>query len=762
MREEDRRALRARLLTFDEAGLVALANKGLVRRASRDLERDELRCEETGDAVLVHGPDWTVTMPPAGPAEATDTTRASGVTRQILAATMMLRDGWAADLSPGAEDPAPGETVDTGRPGELRQDGSALRAALVEVDPAVVEKWAGVDATAHARRLLRADPERVVEEGVVLVVRFPEHEVEVRWIPGDWGRAAAAPLEAAHSTAPRRAHPMWVAAAALGLRSDAGREDRRASDVAPDAPSGAVRARAEVVRVVVDLLEGFVATGIAHPAERWAVQLATLAPSATAVHLPRVDRELAGLADEVELALTRHVRADASRFLDRLARTRELAVRIGESARSDGPGVPIELAGRHRGRYEPVGSLDLAGVGAVPWRTGSGYEGTTVYFWDAVEERFLTWSWTRPRDGRGPTPEDAFRGERVWAGAPASEELCRRRVRLEDARVHPEGRLSSSSNTRAEAGGPTDPAELEASLRRAGRWIDDWEALGPFAAGLLPAGLRVPGPLESLAVLAPAEWGERRFDELGQRFVQEVADAAGRTVALTVEWIGTRETSVAFLERVSAEKERVRAVLVRVGVADRLTLEPLAFWCGDRGEGRARILCPAFDAARLDRPTSALLRRLRKKYGRDRIATSMDDSPSEDPGADDGFRHEDASDDDGAPSGLPRSVGTTLLRSRDLLLAAAEAGVRGPDPARDERLRAAASRSEGLGLATLGAALRRVAEDPRPGRLLEAAWAARVTTQATRKWWWAPRPGSRPVPGRRERSGRRESGSGRE
>jgi len=71
-----------------------------MRRAVKDLQQIELfRVEETEESVLVHGDGWTVTMPPEGPVAAADDTPATGVTRQIIAATLFLRDHWASDDS---------------------------------------------------------------------------------------------------------------------------------------------------------------------------------------------------------------------------------------------------------------------------------------------------------------------------------------------------------------------------------------------------------------------------------------------------------------------------------------------------------------------------------------------------------------------------------------------------------------------------------------------------------------------------------------
>src|SRR5262245_342563 len=82
MKPADRERLRVILNSLDEVGLVALANKGLVRRAAKDFASITMQVEETEVALIVRGPDFTVAMPPDGPAKAKDDTKASGVTRQ--------------------------------------------------------------------------------------------------------------------------------------------------------------------------------------------------------------------------------------------------------------------------------------------------------------------------------------------------------------------------------------------------------------------------------------------------------------------------------------------------------------------------------------------------------------------------------------------------------------------------------------------------------------------------------------------------------
>src|ERR1019366_4145867 len=100
MTPDDQHRLRRLLDAFDETGLIALANRGLVRRAQKARDAGGITLEEADAHVIVRGPDWIVWMPPDGPQHARDETKASGVTRQILTATIFLHDTWHPARAP--------------------------------------------------------------------------------------------------------------------------------------------------------------------------------------------------------------------------------------------------------------------------------------------------------------------------------------------------------------------------------------------------------------------------------------------------------------------------------------------------------------------------------------------------------------------------------------------------------------------------------------------------------------------------------------
>jgi hypothetical protein len=526
-----------------------------------------------------------------------------------------------------------------------------------------------------------------VERHAGLTLRLVEHEVEARLLPVGGKRSARALLDGVLTTAPRSQHRRWVTAAVLAFRQSRGRPFEPEAATAPAEETGAPRSRQQVLAATQDLLEGMVSTGLAHPSARMQERLFTLSVSALAVHLPRLARLLRALADDVARILTRDAAADTARLLDRVA----LAHALARALAAAGPQAPVALVGQHRTQYDPAGDLALAGVGAHPWQTASGYEGLTVLLWDQVGQRFLSWTVSRPAGAPGSfSPEQAYSSTPAWPGSGAPEQFSRSRFTLRQARVNAQGRLSGSESSSATGLTPTDPAELDF----AGRLFTAWRALGEYALAQYPIGLVEKNPLDRLVVLRPTGWGERSFDELQQRFCWRLQDAEGNSLSLTLPWAGVNESAIEFLEAVNPTRDRLTGVLCRLLFTNRpLAVEPLSLFSAGTPGGH-RVLNPAFDRGLIASRQSALLARLREKYGRDRINTVM-------------THDEDEADGEGPglTEAVPAGIRTRLAEVERLLLRLAEAGAgRLAEPTR-ERLRELGSEIDRAGLRELGAGL---------------------------------------------------------
>jgi hypothetical protein len=686
MNAESRARLQRILASFDEAALVALANKGLVRRAQKDLQAGGLIHEETEAAVVVRGPGWVVTMPPEGPAHATDDTRASGITRHILTATLYLRDHWAGSGPTPQAQPAAMESP---------PEGSALADALLALSLDDLQKWAGKRVLREVMALVKAGIEIEVDIHAGVSIRLIRHEIEARLLAGSKKKSASALLDAVLTTAPRAHHKRCVVAAVLALQHSRGRTSELAAPTVPAEESGAARTRQQVLAAAQSLLEGMVSTGLAHPSARMIERLFTLSVSAIAVHLPRLARLLRSLADDVSGVLARDAAADTGRLFDRVCRTHALARALAAA----GPQASVALAGQHRTQYDPAGDLQLAGLGAYPWATPSGFEGLTVVFWDRSGKRFVTWSVSRPAGSLGRSGiEKAYRAEAVWSGGGPPEQLSRSQFTLRQARANSLGRLSRSESTSVAGAEPIDPGALDF----AGRLFTSWSSLFEYARTQYPIGQTEKNPLDLLVILQPAAWGERFFDELQQRFCWPVQDGEGNTVSLTLPWTEVNEAAIEFLEGLQPARDGLTGALCRLSFGTRgILVEPLSVLSQGAVQGH-RVLNPAFDCSLIASRQSELLTRLRAKYGRDRIATAM----TTDEDTDTDYR------DPALAEGMPPGLRARLAEAERVLLQIAEAGLgRLQDPTR-QRLRQLVAEIDRAGLQEIGRGLNELIQAP--------------------------------------------------
>lgn len=750
MKQQDKDQLHKLLLSLDESGLVALSNKGLVRRAQKDLEGATVSVEEQEQFIVVKGPDWTVWMPPSGPKSAKDDTKATGITRQILAATIYLRDCWhtagtagnttaiddgpdtttkeSGKRKPLSEEPtctasavavpasrsepgvtAPAEEPAGGKP-HSETSGEQLRDRLLALSSTEILKWSGKTLWKEIESLLKTAPEFEVECAIGLTMRLPQHAVEVRLLPCN--AKGTRLLDELLTTGPKTLHKRWALMAVLALHQRFGKIQEAAQDQ-PDPQI--LQQQHKIIESTQQLLEGILATGVAHPSNRLVERLFTLSVSATAMQLPRLGHMLRALSSESSKLLCKEASADTRKLLDGMSQSYALTKALRRST----PERYKELAGASRTQYEPISTLRLRGAGVHPWRTPSGYEGITAIFWDRDAHRFLTWSSSRPVKTFGFDLETVYRLECPWTQSTALADLCRKSFSLVNGRLNALGRISSSQQTSVADLIEDSPLESE---QFEGRRFTDWAELRNYVRKQLPIGIALRNPLDRLVVLEPRHWGERFFDEMQQSFCWQLLDENSAKLALTLAWNAINEQQIEFLEALKPDRDKLVRVLARISFDSSGTkFEPISFFSTGTPRGH-HLLNPAFDASLIESKQSRLLETLRKKFGKDRIASAMT--------AEDDW--DEIIQADALKENAPAAIRQVLEESESLLLRIAESGCQHLHDKTTERVKELATKLSALGLTELGNSLNQLCQTAGPvaGPLLWSDYLCRLHWQA--------------------------------
>ena len=558
---------------LDDATLAALANRGLLRRAQRDLEQQapELR-DDTTAAITFTVEGATVTLPPTGPAQARCDCPADGCCRHILTAALYLRaqaqQAPQPSLTPDAVSAETPEIVSPLHTGEER--GVRSSDEILALGEAELVAWAtrsvykqGLD------DILTAGQEvAITSEGGATLFHFPLQNISVRWLIG-------AGLAGTICSCKRRPACRHRIAAILAYQHEHGRALPVSQPRTLQASAGAPRTRAEVLASTRETLEEMLALGFGALSQNSEDRLRTLAISAHGVDLPLLTRRLRALADLVRWQLIRDVRADTSLLLRAAARVYALAMALGTGA--EGATTPTQLVGEHRSRYFETGSLEVFGVGAHQWRTRSGQVGLTVYFWDAAACGWASWSESRASFYRNTTfdPQQRYTQGEIWSGSPAPQLASRCRIHLNNARRNRAGVLSAHAGSQAFVTGMSDPAAINFGAYR----FDDWGALTRHLAQQHTGGLAEGDRNANLVVIAPTAWGEPAYDQRRQTLLRPVRDAAGRWLLLTMPHTSEYPFAVDRLRDLKPDEAQVWGMLGFARItAESLELTPITLY----------------------------------------------------------------------------------------------------------------------------------------------------------------------------------------
>jgi len=555
--------LRGVLKSLDDDALAALANKGLLRRALKDLEAARPSIVDADECrVRLQVAEATVEIPEI-PSSSACSCPATGVCRHVLTALLYLRD----DPELAAFDAAVQQSLLSPEDGAADETGAGLAVTLAAPAEVIgslgdedLQKWCGKALFKRALKALAIHPQVEIEDGPALVVRFPTRNIVCRWIPSSGPQGMMCSCQA-------QTVCEHVVAAVLAYQVSLGKRRIESEQMAPAESSGAPRTRAEVLASVATVAREIVSLGITRLSVATKQRLTTLAVSAHGVDLPRLERLLKSLVDEIKLALGRDAQSSSAGILAQASRVEALRVALERHATS-------ALVGRHRTQYYDVGQITLVGLGAQRWRSKGGYQGVTVYFWDESRSAWATWTESRPVQQPGFDPSKRFFEDGPWPGSSSPKEASRSILRISGAWRNLQGRISGRAASRALVVGPSKAGAIPGTITR-------WTTLAERAQKLFGGGLGEPAENLDLVLLAPKTWGQPLYDSLRQELLRPVLDEQGRATLLWLPFTPENEKAVDRLEQLDTVETTGLLGAIRL-VAGQLRIQPISLFVGDR------------------------------------------------------------------------------------------------------------------------------------------------------------------------------------
>ncbi|QOZ26472.1 SWIM zinc finger family protein [Bradyrhizobium sp. CCBAU 51753] len=549
---------------IDDATLEAMTSKGIVRRARTDAAN--VQFETIGaDEIVGKIEGATVRLDDKGLAKARCSCPAATTCRHRIAVVLALR-------TQGGEQPAaPAVEID-------------WPARLAAFDRKALQSAAGKTGLREAMRLFALADAVTVEPGQLslkVVLRSKAEEIEVA-IPGQGEFGAIA------SSLPERRRPAGHAAAILAARRHFGQEAIELDDAEAAAEPKEFAPDGPLLAAMQDSVRRAYAQGFAVPSRALEERLMLLAVSSRAEAMPRLSASLRRIAEGLEQRRLRNVNHDPVELLREIAFAHALLHALSQT--KDDARLR-RLAGTVRAEYEPIGDVDLIGLGAAMFETITGAVGVTGHFVEPATGRHFTATLARStaHDTRFD-PRDAYRTQAVWGHTLAR--LSSSTFRLSGAQASATGRLSLSQTSRAEQVAPFKPSRdpiaawaQDHSAPLAGLAHLSWPMLGDHLARAFAPSLDAPPLAAEPVVLLPSRIAPVAFDDLTQRLRWPLMDASGSWISLTLDHdddgrgLGARR--IAALEAAlgdAGNKRPFAIVALARPEAGKMVLEPFALW----------------------------------------------------------------------------------------------------------------------------------------------------------------------------------------
>ncbi len=208
------------------------------------------------------------------------------------------------------------------------------------------------------------------------------------------------------------------------------------------------------------------------------------------------------------------------------------------------------LAGVFRESYQLVGRLQLMSIGRRFFFSKTGYEGDIYYFLETKQKQWYTWTDVRPVFYEGVRKRQSAAVEKSPApwGLPCNrEQLMEMEFLLKGAKAAGDGRLSVSQETKGDVLGVRrfEPEVIGDLVY----W--DYGKLLQDMFGCERGTRQTDRRKERLALVGAVGWEQTKFDEINQRFFWSILDEMGRKLFISLKNTKEDGAVIKLLERLA-------------------------------------------------------------------------------------------------------------------------------------------------------------------------------------------------------------------
>lgn len=518
---------------MDENYLIALSNKGTLKRAQKELEGAAIELAVTNDTVEAKFADETILTLTGDIKKYKCSCPARDVCKHLIMTVLAVQKQCADNPeNANAEEPVP--------------DFEMLLAETV----LTIEKKAGRQITRKAFFQAEIDGTAEIEETSILSITLISSGYKVHFLPGNGMEDSKCTCKTSGICTHK------VEALLHYIRFKTGKLPEgmveKISQPVSDIPD------TESLVFMQDFVAEFLKTGLARKPANLKQQfehLSVIAHSRRFAYLENIAKRIAA---QLELTDARSARANTHSLLNNLCEFINVC-NILLSGK-----VSKELLGSFRDEYNLIPPLTLHGLGAEGWYSDTGYTGITSYFYCDERQEIIRYSSVLPVEFKSDFNAIYKHTEIPGVNAYISK-MCKSTVKVVSGRLSRRKKLSFTKDTKGNIRDKTTYEFIQSIS------INDFSQI--------PNLLWKTDERTIIAVIAPTTYSGYHFDNKEQRVTIVATDKNDKQLQLSLKYKDSDKLLVHNLQKFMNENNSADPMLVKIFVENgNLRLFPLALY----------------------------------------------------------------------------------------------------------------------------------------------------------------------------------------
>ena len=340
----------------------------------------------------------------------------------------------------------------------------------------------------------------VLEEEGALIASFPEENIAARFLTAESVADAICTCKA-EGICRHKAEAVYWYQKEKGISHET--KQMHPLIIAPDKLS-----------IFKEMIEQIVHFGLTRLTENTIYEIEQLSVKARSLKLAKLENLFRKLGADIGLYRMKHASFQMASYRQTLSAIYEHILLLERHHLQESP---------FRSEYYEVPPLILHAFGASGWQTKSGYVGVTYYFYNREQEKWITYTQSRPMfyEGSSTTPEELHERQVPWGIAGKGYELSRSSFQLKQAKLNADFQLSSSSQTVGEVEGKTNVAEWQSLF------LTSWEELLKKVKEH-----RLEANKQGVFCIEVAEMGEWEYQKQEQKWIIPLIDKNCKTLQM--------------------------------------------------------------------------------------------------------------------------------------------------------------------------------------------------------------------------------------